>query len=104
MAELKFGKEKLAELKAQFPGRKLNIIVVEDKVAILMPVTAKAISDYTRLFTDPEAGLDVASKCIMNELWLIGDEELRDDEEYFTTAMIQVQNVVELKKSAFGRF
>ena len=29
MAELKFGKEKLAELKAQFPGRKLNIIVVE---------------------------------------------------------------------------
>ena len=45
LAEQKFGKEKLAELQAQFPGRKLNILVVEDKVAVLMPLTPKALSN-----------------------------------------------------------
>lgn len=104
MAELKFGKEKLAELKAQFPGRQLNIIVVEDKICVLMPLTAKALSNYTRMMVDPDGGLDEAVKQLMNELWLGGDEEIRENEEYFISAMTEIQNLIEVKKSAFSKY
>lgn len=104
MAELKFGKEKLAELKAQFPGRKLNIIVVEDKVCVLMPINSKALSNYTRTMIDSNGGLDEAAKQLLNELWLGGDDAIRDDDEYFTAAMTEIQNLIEVKKSASGKY
>ena len=104
MAELKFGKEKLAALKAQFPGRQLNIRVVEDKICVLMPLTAKALSNYTRMMINPDGGLDEAVKQLMNELWLGGDEEIRENEEYFISAMTEIQNLIEVKKSSFSKY
>ena len=104
MAELKFGKEKLEELKARFHGRKLNIIVVEDKICVLMPLTSKALSNYTRMMIDSDGGLDTAAKQLLDELWLGGDEEIRDDEEYFIAAMTEIQNLIEVKKSGFGKY
>ncbi len=103
LAEKRFGKEKLAELKAQFPGRKINIIVVEDKIAVLRPMTAKALSDYTRMVMAPEGGLDTAARCLIDELWIGGDEVIRDDEEYFISAMMEIQSIIEIKKSSFGK-
>ena len=41
---------------------------------------------------------------LINELWLGGDDEIRDDDEYFMSAMIEVQNLIEVKKSAFGKY
>ena len=102
-AEKKFGKEKLAELKAQYNGRNLNIIAVEDKMAVLMPLTAKALSNYTRRLIDPDGGIDIAAKELINELWIAGDDVIRDDEEYFISAMTEIQNIIELKKSSFTK-
>lgn len=104
MAEQKFGKEKLAELQAQYPGRKLNILVVEDKVAVLMPLTPKALSNYTRMIMNQDAGIDDAARMLIDELWLGGDTIIRDDEEYFMSAMIEIQKIIELKKSASGKY
>ncbi len=102
LAEQRFGKDELDRLSKEFGGRKLNIIAVEDKVAVLQPINAKVLSDYTRTVVNGE--LDVASRQLLNDLWIGGDECIRDDEEYFMSAMIEIQNVIELKKSTFGKY
>ena len=101
MAEQRFGKAKLDEVKAMYNGRNLNVIVVEDKVALLGPLTAKALGNYTRSVIDSDRGIDVASKELINELWIAGDDEIRDDEDYFISAMMELQNIIELKRSSF---
>nr|DAE48062.1 MAG TPA: hypothetical protein [Caudoviricetes sp.] len=102
LAEQRFGKEKLNQLSKEFNGRKLCIIAVEDKIAVLKPLNAKELSDYTR--TMMSAGLDVAARQLLDALWLGGDECIRDNEDYFMAAMVELQNVIELKKSTFGRY
>lgn len=102
LAEQRFGKEKLDQLSKEFNGRKLCIIAVEDKIAVLKPLNAKELSDYTR--TMMSAGLDVAARQLLDALWLGGDDCIRDDEDYFMAAMVELQNVIELKKSTFGRY
>lgn len=102
LAEQRFGKEKLDQLSKEFNGRKLCIIAVEDKIAVLKPLNAKELSDYTR--TMMSAGLDVAARQLLDALWLGGDECIMDDEDYFMAAMVELQNVIELKKSTFGRY
>lgn len=102
LAEQRFGKDKLDQIAKEFVPRRLNIIVVEDKVAVLQPLNAKALSDYTR--TMMSSGLDDAARQLLNTLWIGGDECIRDDEDYFMAAMVELQNVIELKKSTFGRY
>jgi len=96
----KFG-AKYHELKKQYAPRKLNVIKVEDKIALLRPVGAAEVSTFSMMTVNPEMGLDKASEYLLNELWLDGDMDILNDEEYFISAMLQLQNVVELKKSAF---
>lgn len=103
IVETRFGKDIISKLQEQFKGKKLNVIVVEDKVAILAPLTPRVLSDYTRMCMDKDASIDVASKMLIDTLWLGGDEEIRNDEEYFMSAMIEVQNLIELKKSLSGK-
>lgn len=100
----RFGKEKMAQLQAQYNGRKLNIIVVEDKVAVLAPLTPKALSDYTRMVMNPNGGVDAAVKLLIETLWLGGDDVIRDDDDYFMSAMVEIQNLIELKKSSSGKY
>lgn len=102
LAEQRVGKEKLDQLSKEFNGRKLCIIAVEDKIAVLKPLNAKALSDYTR--TMMSSGLDDAARQLLDALWLGGDECIREDEDYFMAAMVELQNVIELKKSTFGRY
>ena len=99
-----YQQEKLEQLKAQFNGRKLNIIVIEDKVAVLAPLSAKALSDYTRMVIDPKAGPEQATRLLLDQLWLGGVEEIRNDEDYFMSAMVEMQNLIELKKSTSGKW
>jgi len=96
----KFGK-KYQEWKNQYSPRKLNVIKVEDKIALLRPIGAAEVSTFSMMTVNPEMGLDKASEFLLNELWLDGDNEIINDEEYFISAMLQLQNVVELKKSSF---
>lgn len=104
IAENKFGKDKLAEIQAMYPGRKLNIIVVEDKVCVLMPMNPKALANYTRTMMDPDGGIDEAARQVLNELWIGGDDEIRDDDEYFMSAMTELLSLIEVKKSASGKY
>lgn len=96
----RFGKS-LEELQRQYAPRRLNIIEVEDKVAILAPINANVIAGYSMALVDPEKGMAVATRYLLEELWLVGDDEIRDDEDYFIAAMLQVQNVVQTKNSRF---
>ena len=104
LLEERFGKVKIAEMRAAFPGRKLNVIVVEDKLCVLRPLTAKDLSSYSMLVMKGDEGLEQGARYLLDALWLGGDEEIRNDEDYFMAAMLQIQNSVELKKSDFYRF
>lgn len=93
--------EKLEEYKKQYSPRKLSVINVEGKLAILRPVTAAEMGQYSIMMAHD--GLDVACRYLLEALWIDGDNSLRDDEEYFISAMLHIQNVIELKKSSFLR-
>ena len=93
---------KLDEWKKQYAPRQLSVIEVEDKVAVLRPVGAAEVSTYTMQVAG-EGGLETASRYLLEELWLGGDDELRNDEEYFISAMLAVQQTIELKKSNFTK-
>ena len=101
--EQRFGAERIKAWKGEFAPRKLNVILVEDKVAVLRPVKAAELSRYSMMVADPESGLDKAGRYLMDALWLDGVNAIRDDEEYFMAAMLQLQNTIELKKSTYYR-
>lgn len=98
----RFG-EKYDKYKKEYSPRKLNVIVVEDKMALLRPVGSEEVSYFTMMTASPEMGISKASEYLLNELWIDGDEEIKNDEEYFISAMLQLQSVIELKKSSFYR-
>jgi hypothetical protein len=99
----RFGKDKIAAWQKEHAPRKLNVIEVEDKIAVLRPIGAKEIAQYSMALVDPERGMEVATRYLLEELWIDGDNEIREDEEYFISAMLQVQNVIETKKSRFTK-
>lgn len=99
----RFGEEKVNQWRKEYAPRQLNIIVVEDKVAVLRPVGSQEVANFSMMVAEPDKGLDVASKYLLEELWIDGDTVLRDDEEYFISAMLQMQRIIDLKKSFFYR-
>lgn len=97
----RFG-DKFAEWEKEYAPRKLNYIDVEDKMALLRPIDPETLSSYSMLLVASESGgLVVATRFVLEELWLGGDDEIRDNDDYFMAAMIQVQQVMEQKKSRF---
>lgn len=101
--EKRFGEERVRGWRDEYAPRKLCVIAVEDKVAVLRPIRSAELSQYSMLVADPNAGMDKAGRYLMDALWIAGDEAIRTDEECFMSAMLQLQNVIELKKSAFYR-
>ena len=99
----RFGEEKVAKWEKEFAPRKLNVIVVEDKFCVLRPITALEVSEFSIMTATPDVGLEKASRYLIGELWIDGDMEIQDDEEYFISAMLQIQRVSEVKKSSFYR-
>jgi len=98
----RFG-EKYNKHKSDYAPRKLSVIVVEDKLALLRPVGAEEVSIFTMMTASSEMGVAKACEYLITELWLDGDDEILSDEEYFISAMMQVQSAIELKKSSFYR-
>lgn len=97
----RFG-DKFTEWEKEYAPRKLNYIDVEDKIALLRPIDPETLSSYSMLLVASESGgLVVATRFVLEELWLGGDDEIRDNDDYFMAAMIQVQQVMEQKKSRF---
>lgn len=97
----RFGAANIAKWKAEHNAQSLSVIAVEDKMAILRPITPAEFSHYSLMVADPQGGMDVASRYLLEELWIDGDDEIRNDDDYFIAAMLQLQNAIELKKSGF---
>lgn len=99
-AEARFGKERVEAWRKQYAPRKVTIIEVDGKICALAPVTAQAVSQFATLAANPQGGLESASRMLLESQWIDGDACLRDDDDYFITVMLQVQQLIELKKSS----
>lgn len=95
----RFGEERINELRSTFAPKKLHVIQVEDKFAILRPIGAKELSEFSMIVADKNKGLAEATRYLLVALWLDGDICIKDDDEYLMPAMLQVQDLIELKKS-----
>lgn len=95
MAREKFG-EKLDVWKAQYAPKQLMVIAVEEKLILLKPMTSAVFSQYSMMLSSH--GMAEATRYALNELTLGGDAEVIDDDDYFMSAMLQFNAVVELKK------
>lgn len=99
----RFG-DRFKQWEKEYAPRKLNYIEVDDKCALLKPLDPETLSNYSMMLVLPEAGgLVGATRYILEELWLDGDDDIRDNDDYFMSAMVQVQHVMEQKKSRFIR-
>ena len=99
----RFG-NKFKEWEKEYAPHKLNYIEVDDKCALLKPLDPETLSNYSMMLVLPESGgLVGATRYVLEELWLDGDNEIRQDDDYFMSAMVQVQHVMEQKKSRFIR-
>ena len=92
----RFGRQRIEGWQQEYAPRKLNVIEVEGKLAVLRPIGVAEIGTYTMMTVNSELGFVKA-----NEFLLSGDSEIRDNEEYLIAALLQVQNSLELKKSSF---
>ena len=97
----RFSQEKIDEWKEKYAPRKINIIEVDGKMAVLRPITADDVATYSMAVADKEIGLNKATKFMLEELWIDGDNEIVDNEEYYISAMMQAQKLLEVKKSSF---
>lgn len=97
----RFGKERVEGWQKQYAPRKLNVIEVEGKLAVLRPIGVAEIGNYTMMTVNTELGIAKANEYLLNELWIDGDSEILGNEEYLIAAILQVQNSLELKKSSF---
>lgn len=95
IAREKFG-EQLDVWKSQYAPKQLMVIAVEDKLIVLKPMTPAVFSQYSMLLASD--GMAEATRYALNELTLGGDAEVIDDDDYFMSAIMQFNAVVELKK------
>ncbi|PQL95200.1 hypothetical protein [Apibacter adventoris] len=106
--ESRFGIEQIKKWKLAFKNKPLNYILVEDKMAALRPITSEDVASYTAALTDQSEGLDKAfvnsARILLNELWLDGDNELKDEDDYFSSVMLQIQGIIEVKKTIVLKF
>ena len=97
----RFGRQRIEGWQQEYAPRKLTVIEVEGKLAVLRPIGVAEIGTYTMMTVNSELGFVKANEFLLSELWLDGDSEIRDNEEYLIAALLQVQNSLELKKSSF---
>jgi len=67
---------------------------VGDKFAILRKPTRKDLSMMKTLSAGDEV---YAKELLLDAVWLVGDEEMRTDEDYFLNAITVLDNLVEAK-------
>lgn len=84
--EKKYGKGKVFEL------------TIEDKRAVLRKPDRKALSFAT---TGSSGGKDPMkfNEVILNQCWIAGDEEIREDDDYFLAACPVLEGLMEAKQA-----
>jgi hypothetical protein len=98
----RFGQAKIDEWKNLFSGRELIALKVGDHLAILRPPTADDLGEY--MMAIGTTGMSKAVAMIIETLWLDGDISLIENEDEFIAVFLQVNNILEGRKSEFFRF
>lgn len=102
LVEQRFGKDKIKELKKQ-NGGKLKAVIVGDKYALLRMPTLENTAEYSLILNSGAENLSKAlvdaTRYLLEELWVDGDNEIRDNDEYTSGAMMQIQQMIEVKKT-----
>lgn len=70
----------------------LHEITVEDKSCIIRKPNRKDLS-YASTLKDPIK----ISETLLNQLWVAGDEEMRNDDNYFLSAVGTLEEVLKVK-------
>ena len=99
--EKRFTKAKLEEFEAQFKGRQLIYIKVDESLAILRPPTAEDLGGY--MMQIAENGMGKAAAYIFDELVLDCDLDLINDEDKWLSVFLKLSSLLEGKKGEFFR-
>lgn len=89
---MKYKKEDIEAWKKQHGD--LFLITVEDKDCILRKPTRKDYS-YVSAIKDPIK----MTEMMVKQVWVAGDEELRDNDDYFLALMPRMEEVMKVKDS-----
>ena len=89
---MKYAKEQIAEWKRKHG--ELFEITVEGKSCILHRPTRQDLS-YVSVVKDPIK----MSETMLNQLWVVGDEEIKTDDSLFLAAIQKMQEVLEVKEA-----
>jgi molybdopterin converting factor small subunit len=90
--------DKCASIKAKYP--KAFELVVGDKRAFVNSITRKVISMAQTVSNGDEVNL---CELILDACWIEGDDEIRDDDDYFIPAMAQIQGLLTLKTASLKK-
>lgn len=89
---MKYTKQQIEEWKAKHG--ELFEITVEGKSCILHCPTRRDLS-YVSVLKDPIK----MSETMLNQLWVVGDEEIKTDDSLFLAAIQKMQDVLEVKEA-----
>ena len=89
---MKYTKQQIEEWKAKHG--ELFEITVEGKSCILHRPTRRDLS-YVSVLKDPIK----MSETMLNQLWVVGDEEIKTDDALFLAAIQKMQEVLEVKEA-----
>lgn len=89
---MKYTKQQIEEWKAKHG--ELFEITVEGKSCILHRPTRRDLS-YVSVLKDPIK----MSETMLNQLWVVGDEEIKTDDSLFLAAIQKMQDVLEVKEA-----
>lgn len=90
--------EKCAAIKAKHP--KSFVLIVDDKAAFVNAISRKIISMAQTVSNGDEVNL---CELILDACWIEGDDEIRDDDDYFIPAMAQIQGLLTLKTASLKK-
>jgi hypothetical protein len=99
--EKRFTKPKMEEFEAQFKGRQLIFIKVDESLAVLRPPTAEDLGGY--MMQIAENGMGKAAAYIFDELVLDCDLDLINDEDKWLSVFLKLSSLLEGKKGEFFR-
>lgn len=99
--ENRFTLEQIAKWKKQFGDRQLIALGVDGKWAALRPPTSEDLSDYTMALINSD--MSKAVLLVMEKLWLDGDIDLIENEDYFMAVFLQMHTVLEARKATLFR-
>ena len=89
---MKYTKQQIEEWKAKHG--ELFEITVDGKSCILHRPTRRDLS-YVSVVKDPVK----MSEAMLNQLWVVGDEEIKTQDDLFLAAIQKMQEVLEVKEA-----